>query len=82
MTYSILWLVVNASLFTIIPSLISHFEHGHFTLAQAILSLNERLSTPNIKLPKITSSSSQLDQYSTVKRAYSVTKEWWPVRKT
>ena len=32
----ILWLVMYAPLFGIIPSLISHCEHGHFTLAQII----------------------------------------------
>ena len=36
---SILWLVMDAPLFSIILSLVSHFEQAHFTLAQTIESL-------------------------------------------
>lgn len=67
-------LSLNASLLSIIPPLISHYEHGHFTLALTIESLrigqqalnsfkwvlNERWSTLSIKLTTIASSSSQL----------------------
>jgi hypothetical protein len=34
----ILWLVMNASWFHIIPSLISHFDHGHLIISQSIES--------------------------------------------
>lgn len=60
----ILWLVMNPSLFTVIPLLISHFEHGHFTLAQTMeslkvghalksLSFDKKLvQLPSIRLPR------------------------------
>ena len=61
----ILWFVMNAFLFTVIPpSLISHFEHGHFTLAQTMeslkighalksLSFDKKLvQLPSIRLPE------------------------------
>ena len=32
----LLWLVMDASFFGIIPPYISHFEHDHFILAQTI----------------------------------------------
>lgn len=35
----ILWLVMNSTLFTIIPLLLHHFEHGGLAIAQTIGSL-------------------------------------------
>ena len=57
---TIVWLVTNASLLSTIPSsLITHFEHGHFTLLKLlrawglvklsiVWALDESLSTPSI----------------------------------
>ena len=38
---NILWVVMNSLLFSNIAPLISHFEHGHTTLAQSIESFQE-----------------------------------------
>jgi hypothetical protein len=46
----ILWLVMYAPLFGIIPSLISHCEHGHFTLAQIIESLKNSEAHSSLSL--------------------------------
>ena len=52
---SILWLVVIASLCSIVPLLISHFEYGHFTLAQTIENLKIELWMKACQLPVLNS---------------------------
>ena len=51
---SILWVAMNAPFFSILSPLISHFEHGHFTLAYTILDLEDFSSSHEFELWMIT----------------------------
>ena len=44
------WTVMIEHLFSVIPPLISHFEHGHFTLAQTIENLGSGEALNNLSI--------------------------------